>query len=100
MLKKIMAKVFIVKDKTGREIYLSKERWKHVQKHPRMSGQIEKIKETLMIPLIIQDFEYDSKVKFYFKYYKENKEYLFISVKYLNGKGFVITSFFTDKIIK
>ncbi len=65
-----------------------------------MSGQMEKIKETLRNPLIIQDFEYYSDVKFYFKYYKDIKEYLFISVKYLNGEGFVVTSFFTNKIIR
>ena len=31
---------------------------------------------------------------------KKNKEYLFISVKCLNGDGFIITSFFTNKIVK
>ena len=92
--------VFVEKDKSGRKIHLSKERWSHIQKHPRMSGQMEKIKETLRNPLIIQDFEYYSDVKFYFKYYKDIKEYLFISVKYLNGEGFVVTSFFTNKIIR
>lgn len=95
-----MTWVFVEKDKTGRRIHLSSERWNHIQKHPRMSGQIEKIKETLKSPLIIQEFEYDKDVRFYFRYYKEKREYLFVSVKYLNGEGFVITSFFTDKIIK
>ena len=59
---------------------------------------IFEIKETLQKPDLIQEFEYDSQVRFYFHYYKEKREYLFISVKYLNGTGFIITSFTTDKI--
>ena len=87
-----------VKDKSGRKIHLSKERWSHIQKHPDMSDKIEQIKETLTNPQSITEFEYDSDVRFYFRYYKERKEYLFVSVKYLNGEGYIITSFHTDKI--
>ena len=66
--------------------------------HPEMSNQIESIKNTLEKPDVIIQFEYDLDVRFYYKYYKERKGYLFISVKYLNGKGYIITSFYTDKI--
>lgn len=91
--------IFEVIDKSGRNIRLSKERWVHIQKHPEMTvGQIERIKETLTKPDKILNFEIDSTVHFYFKYYKDSREYLFISVKYLNGEGFIITSFYTDKI--
>ncbi len=93
-----MPYIFEITDKSGRKIHLSHERWRHIQKHPKMSNQLEQIKETLENPNIIQDFEYDTNVKFYFRYYKKNREYLFVSVKYLNGGGFVITSFYTDKI--
>jgi hypothetical protein len=85
-------------DKSGRKIYLSKERWSHIHKHPEMSDSMEKIRETLLNPNVIKKFEYDSDVRFYYRYYKERKEYLFISVKYLNGKGFIITCFYTDRI--
>lgn len=85
-------------DKSGRAIYLTQERWNHIQKHPRMSGQIEQIKETLQHPDVIIPFEFESNIYFYYHYYKKNRDYLFISVKYLNGKGFIITSFYTDKI--
>ena len=91
-------KIFKIKDKTDRGIYLTNERWKHIQKHPAMSDKLENIKETLQNPNTIESFEFDLKVKFYYRYYKERKEYLFVSVKYLNGNGFIITSFFTDKI--
>jgi len=38
--------------------------------------------------------------RFYYRYYKDRKtaKYLLIIVKYLNGQGFIITSFYTDKI--
>lgn len=93
-----MTFIFEILDKSGRKIHLSRERWSHIQKHPEMGNQIEKIKETLQKPNVIKEFGYDSQVRFYFRFYKERKEYLFISVKYLNGNGFVITSFYTDKI--
>ena len=93
-----MVWVLGIKDKSGRMICLSKERWNHIQKHPEMSGQLEQIKETLESPDVINEFEFDLNVKFYYKYYKKRKEYLFVSVKYLNGKGFIITGFYTDKI--
>jgi len=93
-----MVFIFEIYDVSGRKIHLSKERWSHIQKHPEMVNQIENIKETLQKPEVIKEFEYDDEVRFYFRYYKERREYLFISVKYLNGKGFVITCFYTDKI--
>jgi len=89
---------FEIKDKTGRIIRLSKEQWLHIQKHPEMSNQSEQIKETLEIPTVITGFEFDEQVRFYYRFYKEKKQYLLVMVKYLNGEGFIITAFYTDKI--
>ncbi len=94
-----MEHIFIVTDPSGRKIRLTKERWKHIPKHPDMVGQLEQIKETLQKPDVFHLFEEDLQVRFYFKYYKARREYLFISVKYLNGEGFIITSFYTDKVL-
>ena len=90
--------IFEIKDASERKIHLSKERWAHIQKHKLMVLQIENIKESLQKPDVITPFEDDTEVSFYYKYFKERKAYLFVSVKYLNGDGFIITSFFTDKI--
>ncbi len=87
-----------ITDTSGRRIHLSKERWSHILKHPEMANQIEQIRETLERPDTIIHPKLDPQVHFYFKYYKEKTEYLFISVKYLNGEGFIITSHYTDKI--
>ncbi len=93
-----MTWIFNIRDATGRIIHLSCERWNHIQKHPEMSGQLEQIQETLQHPDCIIPFDIDPFVHFYYKYYKERREYLFVSVKYLNGHGFMITGFYTDKI--
>ena len=66
-----------------------------------MHDHFESIQATLKAPVTIRYFE-DNKSTFYF--YKEFKEheqterYLMVAVRYLNGEGFVITSFFTDRI--
>ena len=93
-----MPRIFETKDKSGRNIYLTDERWKHILKHPEMANQLEQIKDTLLHPDTITKVEHDPDVGFYYRYYKDRKEYLFISVKYLNGEGYIITSFYTDKI--
>ena len=93
-----MGFIFEIKDKSGRRIHLSQERWAHIQKHSEMTNQAENIIHTLQFPDKILQFEYDPKVRFYFKHSKERKQYLFVSVKYLNGEGFIITSFYTDRI--
>lgn len=93
--------IFEIIDKSKRKIHLSEERWKHILKHSSMPNQIENIKNALTNPLTIRYHEEDSDVRFYFLEFKNNKpeeRYLLVSVKYLNGEGFVITSFFTNRI--
>jgi len=93
--------VFEIVDKTGRKVHLSKERWKHILRHPFMHEQIENIKLTLKDPLTIRYYEEDEKVRYFYREFKDSppsERYLLASVKYLNGQGFVITSFFTNKI--
>ena len=90
--------ILTVKDKTGREIILRKDRWSHILKHPEMANQQERIKETLEKPYKIIELESDKKVNFYFRYYKDSKQYLLVMARYLNGNGFIITSFYTDTI--
>ena len=94
--------IFKIKDKSGRDIRLSKERWKHIKKHPRMDeNRIEDVKKTIQNPITIRYNEKDDEVRYFYREYKDMPSfgrYLLVSVKYLNGTGFVITSFFTNKI--
>ena len=94
-----MELIFRIKDKSGREIHLSKERWKHIKKHPHMDeNKLEDIKNAIRNPLTVR---YNDEVKYFYREHKEMssfEKYILVSVKYLNGTGFVITSFFTNKI--
>jgi len=92
--------LFEVAEKSGRIIYLTKERWSHIQKHPEMSNQLERIKETLISPLIMREVEFDKDIRYYYSYFKDRPyaKYMLVLVKYLNGKGFIITAFYTNRI--
>ena len=59
-----MVLVFAEKDRSGRIIHLSRERWSHIQKHRGISGALEQIKETLKFPDAITVLSYDPKVRF------------------------------------
>ncbi|MEK6825999.1 MAG: PBECR2 nuclease fold domain-containing protein [Nanoarchaeota archaeon] len=96
-----MGIVFEITDKTGRRISLSDKARRHILKHPHMHDQIESIQDTLKNPMTIRYFEQDETVVYFykdFKYRNPLERYLLISVKYLNGEGYIITSFFTNKV--
>ena len=93
--------VFRIVDTFGMEVYLSRERYRHMLKHPQMHNQLDSIKETLTHPTAVRHYEEGKSVKYYYKEFKNrtpSERYLLVSVKYLNGVGFIITSFFTNKI--
>ena len=90
--------IFEVTDKTKRKIHLSKERWRHITSptslHTYMTNHLEEIKQTLINPdKIVGSINNNTKINYY-KYYKERRKHLKTIVKYLNGKGFIITAYF------
>lgn len=97
-----MENVFSVTDKTEREIRLTKRQWSHItRKHPEVTNYLEEIKENLMNPVKITDYGLDESVRYYYNYLKHRKfdtKYLLVIVKYLNGEGFVISTFFVKYI--
>ena len=96
-----MTWIFEIEDKSGRKIHLSKERWKHiVTEHSDLANKIEDIKDCLTNALTIKHSKYDEKVRWYFRYYKRLSKYLMVSVKYLNGEGFIITAFYISNLPK
>lgn len=94
--------VFEITDKTGRKIRLTKRQWRETTlKHPSMAGYLGEIKEALIRPDTITDYSLDEYVRYYYKYFKHIKsknKYILVIVKYLNGDGFVIKSYFENKI--
>ncbi len=94
--------IFEIIDKNERKIKLTQKTWKHIKKHPHMEeNRLDELKQIIKNPLISRFSEENESVLYYYKEHKEmppEERYLFISVKYLNGSGFVITSFFTNRI--
>ena len=95
-------RIFEFKDKNGKIIYLTKERWSHINiEHPEIADYIEEFNEILSNPTKIFDYQHNKYIKYYYKYFKDRKEkskYLLIIVKYLNGEGFIITAYFVRQI--
>ena len=89
--------IFEVVDKTGRTIYCTHERWSHILEHPETPQPLELIKEALTRPDVIEQDIVDPQVHEYYKWSKTRKQWFLVPVKYLNGKGFIITSFYTSK---
>ena len=96
--------IFEVIDKTGRKIRLTKERWTHITSpsspHAYMTNYLSEIEETLTRPDKIINSIYDNAKVNYYKYYKSRKQYLKIIVKYLNGEGFLVTTYYIRNIAK
>lgn len=93
--------VFDITDDSGRIIHITKERWSHIKsEHPEMAVYLADIQKTISEPDFIRKSEYDENVRFYYSYHKtrDSEKYLLTAIKYLNGSGFVITAFFTNKI--
>jgi len=95
-------RLFEIKERTGRVIYMTRERWKHIispiSPHAYMTNYLEEIKQTLINPdKITNSINSDTKVNYY-KYYKGKRQCLKIVVNYLNGNGFVITAYFVKNI--
>lgn len=94
--------VFEVIDKTGRKIRLTKRQWEHIlRRHSDMINYQDEIKKTLKNPQKIIDHPYDEKSRYYYSYvkYKQgHNKYLLVIVNYLNGDGFIITTYFRGSI--
>ncbi len=94
--------IFEVKDKTERKIHLPNKSWEHItRRHPYMTNFLDEVKETLGKPDKITNYSLDDNIRYYYKYYKNinfSNKYLLVIIKYLNGSGFVISSYFERHI--
>ena len=90
--------IFELKDKAGRKIHLSRERWRHICKeHPEIIDPEDLIR-VVTNPKKITESDRDETVSWYYLYNKERRQYLKVSVKYLNSTGYIITAHYTRKI--
>jgi hypothetical protein len=90
------------KDIHGRQIRLTDEREEHIENdHPEMSGQIDKLRETLLNPDKVIRSRTDPEVELFYKYYNVTpvtKKFLCVVVKGLTNNLFIITTYFTDSV--
>ncbi len=81
------------KDVYNRRIRLTEERQEHIETdHPEMSGQIDKIEETLLNPDAIVRSRTDPDVELFYRYYDNTpvtKKYLCVVVKVLAEDIFI-----------
>ena len=87
-----------------RQIRLTEERQEHIEvDHPEMSGQIDRIRETLLDPDVIVRSQTDPEVELFYRHYDTTpvtEKYLCVVVKVSTEDIFIITAYFTDKIKK
>ncbi|MDP2926373.1 MAG: PBECR2 nuclease fold domain-containing protein [Nanoarchaeota archaeon] len=95
--------IFDIIDKTGRKIRLTRKQYSHIcKKHPMISNYFEELKETLVKPDKVIESNDDISVRFYYKFYKKLEppyQNILVIVKYLNGRGFIISAYFVKNIL-
>jgi hypothetical protein len=89
---------FEVVSAVGKRIRTTKEHWNKIieTKHAIMKGKEDAVKETLRKPEHTRRSRKDLNV--YLHYKKEGEHYICVVVKHLNGEGFIVTAYITDRI--
>ena len=94
-----MAILFEVESKLGKRISVTKEYWDFiVSKHESVKFLKDETKRTLKNPLIVRLSKEDPNVYLYYSEYKDY--YLCVVCKHLDGEGFLITAYLTDRVKK
>ena len=95
-----MGNVLEVIGRQGKRVYLSKERWKHISKHHPNVNSLHDIEETIKTPANTT-YDEEENIVAYFRHFKLREgpaKYLKIVVKYLNGEGYIITSYYVKSL--
>ena len=89
---------FEVKTQSGKIIRTTRSHWELISKtkHPEIEGKETEVKECLSNPVEIRRSSEDNDVYLYYHPYE--KYFICVVVRYLNGEGFIITAYITDKI--
>jgi len=89
---------FEVRTVSGIMIRTTKSHWELIAKikHPEIEGKEEDVRMCLSQPVEIRRSSEDADVYLYYLPYK--KYHICVVVRHLNGDGFIITAYITDKI--
>lgn len=87
----------LVADLFGKMITLTLERTEHILSiHPEFIEWHELVEEILQKPCLVKRSKKDRKTLLFYK--KQDNNYIVIVVKYLNGEGFILTSYKSKNI--
>ncbi len=93
-----------LRDYINRTIRVTSERWEHIEtEHPEMSGDLEKVLETLLTPDKVVRSRTDAQVELFYREYEPTRvghKLMCIAVKVLPDDLFLITAYFTDTVKK
>jgi len=89
---------FELKSFSGKIIRTTRSHWELITKvkHPEIEGKEPEVKKCLTNPVEIRRSSEDPDVYLY--YLPHERYYICVVVRYLNGEGFIITAYITDKI--
>ena len=89
---------FEVTSSLGKRIRISDEYWQTIMetKHPVMAGREDLVQQALTSPEQVRRSRKDATVHLHYR--KTNGQYCCVVVKHLNGDGFVVTTYLTDKV--
>jgi len=93
--------VFEIVAYDGKIIRLTEVQWLHVVFfHPEVEGEQKKLREVLENPeVVVRGATEDTKI--YYKFYPSTpvaSKYLAVVVKVLDREGFIVTSYFTERV--
>jgi hypothetical protein len=89
--------LFTVPTPLGFSVRTTKAYWELIQrKHPEIIGKESEVQQCLRTPSLVRRSTQDPLV--YLFYIPLPPHYLAVVVKRLNGDGFIITSYVTDKV--
>lgn len=82
----------------GKKIRTTSSHWDLIAKikHPEIHGKENEVKVCLKEPVEIRKSSEDQNVLLFYK--EDGKYFLCVVVRHLNGEGFIITAYITDKI--
>jgi len=87
----------------GKSVSLTEKRLEHILKRPEMSGQLERIEETLANPDIIRESNHDSMVWLFYRFYTVTpvtEKYLLVVVRLFDDSRSIITAFIRTRLRK
>lgn len=95
-----MKRLFEVETPLGIEVRTTPDYWQEIveNKHPIMEGKASLVEATLETPREIRRSRSDENVYLYYRPEPETPYSICVVVKHLNGEGFIVTAYRTDRI--